>query len=121
MPMKLLVTVVDREDMYPLSDALMRAGYGATIIHTTGGFLREGNATLLVGVEEQNLEDVFRIMRAHCHARTKRVRLPLMTAELEETLSSAAVEVQVAGAVLFIMDVERFVRISPGKSPLAER
>ena len=60
--MKLLISVVNSDDAHPLIDALMREGYRATMISTTGGFLREGNATLLIGVADESVDAVLKIM-----------------------------------------------------------
>lgn len=49
----------------------MNAGYQATIVATTGGFLREGNATFMVGVEDAHVPDVLAIMKETCHTRTR--------------------------------------------------
>jgi uncharacterized protein YaaQ len=107
---KLLVTVVNREDMYTLVDALMRAGYDATIINTTGGFLREGNATLLIGVENDEVGEVLKIVAANCHTRVKRVVPPPVLDQAQMPLALEPIEVEVGGAVVFTMTVEQFVR-----------
>jgi uncharacterized protein YaaQ len=108
---KLLVAVVNRDDMYALIDALMRAGYDATIINTTGGFLREGNATLLIGVEADEVGVVLRIVADNCHTRVKRVVPPPVLGQVEMPPGLAPIEVEVGGAVVFTMTVEQFVRI----------
>ena len=106
--MKLLISVVNSDDAHPLIDALMRDGYKATMISTTGGFLREGNATLLIGVADENVKDVLKIIKASCHSRTQYVNpLPPMV-ESGEFYMPTPIEVQVGGAVVFILNVERF-------------
>lgn len=106
--MKLLISVVNSDDAHPLIDGLMRDGYKATMISTTGGFLREGNATLLIGVADENVRDVLRIIKESCHSRTQYVNpLPPM-AESGELYMPTPIEVQVGGAVVFILNVERF-------------
>jgi len=54
--MKLVVCVVNEDDTSALVDALTADGYRATVVSTTGGFLRQGNATLLIGVTDQDVE-----------------------------------------------------------------
>ena len=56
--MKLIMSIVNNEDARPLIDALMRKGHRATVISTTGGFLREGNATIFVGTDDDKVEEV---------------------------------------------------------------
>jgi uncharacterized protein YaaQ len=108
--MKLIVSVVNRDDVYTLSDELVRAGHTATIISTTGGFLREGNATLLIGVKDSLVQQVLEIIRETCHERTVLVNTVPPLIEYEEALAYAPIEVEVGGAVVFILNVERFVK-----------
>ena len=72
--------------------------------------MREGKATLLIGVADENAADVLSIIRTKCHTRTKHVsRLPPII-DSEETYTPMPINVQVGGAVVFIVDVERFER-----------
>lgn len=108
--MKLLISVINSDDTYSLTDALVHEGFRATIISTTGGFLREGNATLLIGAEDESVEDALKVIRANCHARTKEVIPPVPVAGLQEAGAIQRIRVRVGGAVVFIADVEQFVR-----------
>jgi uncharacterized protein YaaQ len=80
------------------------------MISTTGGFLREGNATLLIGVADENVEDVLKIIRESCHTRTQYVNPLPPTVESGELYMPTPIEVQVGGAVVFILKVDRFER-----------
>jgi len=64
--MNLVLTVLKSEDADRVADALLAAGYRLTRIATAGGFLRRGNVTLLIGVEEGKVDDVLKIMRSNC-------------------------------------------------------
>ncbi len=64
--MKLIVAIVKDSDAYAVSDALVEHGFGVTRIASTGGFLRRGNVTLLIGVDPSAVEDVFALIAAHC-------------------------------------------------------
>jgi uncharacterized protein YaaQ len=63
---KLLMVIVSSDDAYALLDALSGEGHQATLVGTTGGFLRQGNATILIGVTDENLAAVLKIVRATC-------------------------------------------------------
>ena len=106
--MKLLISVVNSDDAHPLIDALMAEGYRATMISTTGGFLREGNATLLIGVADENVQDVLKTIQESCHTRTQWVNPLPPTVESGELYMPTPIEVPVGGAVVFMLDVERF-------------
>ena len=105
--MKLLICVINSDDRYPLLDALIDRGHSATVFGTTGGFLREGNTTLLIVTPDPKVHDVLRIIRTHCSTRTKLV-YPFPAAAGEEAYMSAPIEVEVGGAVIFVLDVDRF-------------
>lgn len=62
--MKLLLSVLDDRAAGRVADALIAGGFGVTRIDTHGGFLRRGNATLLVGVEDGRVEGAIGVMRA---------------------------------------------------------
>ena len=63
--MKLVVGILSSPDAGQVSDALVAADYRITRINTAGGFLKRGNATLMVGVNDHQVQDVIRIFKAH--------------------------------------------------------
>src|SRR6476469_6572357 len=67
--MKLVIAVVQGQDADTLLHALREANFRLTIVDSVGGFLRERNATILVGVEENRLDDLWRIITTACHTR----------------------------------------------------
>jgi len=108
--MKLIMSIVNSEDSRPLVDALMRKGHRATMISTTGGFLREGNATIFVGTEDENAEEVLDIIRENCHTRTQHVNPLPPVMEPGEMYLPTPIEVEVGGATVFVINVDRFER-----------
>lgn len=64
--MKLIVAVVKDHDAGPILEGLTQAGYQATRVNTVGGFLRRGNATILVGVEEDQVDPALAVMTQSC-------------------------------------------------------
>ncbi len=63
---KLIVAIVDGQYCNQIIDQLTRANYQATRVSTTGGFLRRGNTTLLIGVENNRVDDVFKQIALAC-------------------------------------------------------
>ena len=55
---KLIVAIVHNEDAGVLVDALLEGEFRATRLHSSGGFLKQSNATILVGVEDADVEEV---------------------------------------------------------------
>jgi uncharacterized protein YaaQ len=108
--MKLILSIVNRDDSNALIDTLLRHGYRATVISTTGGFLREGNATILVGAEDEKVSEVLQLIKESCRTRTQFVNPLPPVMEPGELYMPAPVEVQVGGATVFVMDVHEFYR-----------
>jgi uncharacterized protein YaaQ len=110
--MKLIVAIVQDVDSKGVLDALMTEGYRATKVSTTGGFLVRGNATILIGVEAAQVDAVLEILRQHCHARREFVSpvVPLSEAAAARHWVQP-LEVQVGGATVFVLGVERFEQL----------
>jgi len=108
--MKLMMSIVNSDDARRLVDALTQAGYRATTISTTGGFLRQGNATILVGTEDEKVPHVLQLIRENCHTRTQFINPLPPVMEPGEMYMPTPVEVQVGGATVFVLDVAQFER-----------
>jgi len=107
--MKLIMAIVSSDDSRDLRDRLTKAGFRATVIGTTGGFLRDGNTTLFVGTEDGRVPQALEVLRQTCRRRTQWVS-PLPTLEGPGLEMSEPIEVSVGGAVVFVMHVEQFVQ-----------
>ena len=64
--MKLIIAIIKDEDNDAVSRALTKKDFRVTLIASTGGFLRSGRSTLLVGVEDDQLETALDVMRGAC-------------------------------------------------------
>jgi uncharacterized protein YaaQ len=64
--MKLMIVIVRDTDDENVVQALVQNGYRVTRMASTGGFLRRGNITLMVGVEEDRVEGVYELLRNAC-------------------------------------------------------
>jgi len=109
--MKMIIAIVQDEDIEGLTEALIEEGFRFTKMNTSGSFLRMGNTSLLIGVDDERVPEVMDILRKTCHRRTQ-VAVPYSPA-LEPGLlyMPENFEVEVGGAVVFVADIERFERI----------
>src|SRR5438552_18508983 len=109
--MKLVVAIVHPEDAGALVDALTDKDYRVTRLHSTGGFLKQANATVMLGVDDGQVDDVIGLIRATCHARSQYINPmpPLM--EPGEFYMPYPVEVTFGGATVFVLDVARHERL----------
>jgi len=65
--MKLMSIILQDRNSDPVIEALVRSGYAVTHMASTGGFLRQGNVTLMVGVEAKKVESILGLLKRHCH------------------------------------------------------
>jgi len=108
---KLVVAIVHNEDAGALVDALLEREYRATRLHSSGGFLKQSNATIVVGVEEAQVDQVLAIVRENCTSRTQIVNPMPPIIEPGEFFMPYPLEVEVGGATVFVLPVERFERL----------
>jgi uncharacterized protein YaaQ len=106
--LKLVVIIASDSDADRLMKSLIERGFPATKISSTGGFLHRGNATILSGVEATEVDQVIGMVRAECHARTEYVPVQTLPFFGEGVTPSEPVEVRVGGAIVFVVNVERF-------------
>jgi len=106
--LKLVVIIASDGDAERLMKSLVEGGYPATKIGSTGGFLRRGSATILSGVEANEVEEVVSMVREQCHARAEYVPVQTLPFFGEGATLSEPVEVRVGGAIVFVLPVERF-------------
>jgi uncharacterized protein YaaQ len=105
--MKLVIAVVQDKDHRKVTDALLEHGYKFTNISSTGGLLKEGNVTFLIGIEEDQVDAVIELIGAHSKTREQLVNVFPPTIEPIGTCIPNPVKVQVGGATVFVLDVER--------------
>lgn len=109
--MKLVVAIVHNEDAGTLVDALLQEEYRATRLQSSGGFLKQSNSTVIVGADEDKVEAVLEIVRANCTSRTQVVNPMPPIMEPGEFFMPYPLEVEVGGATVFVLPVERFERL----------
>jgi uncharacterized protein YaaQ len=106
--MKLVVAVVQDKDSSRLSNALIKEGFRATKLASTGGFLRAGNTTFMIGIEDDRVQDVLQVIKANCKVREQLVTPVSPMGGTTDSYIPFPVEVQIGGAAVFVMPVERF-------------
>ncbi len=108
--MKLLICIVQDNDVNPLMEELVENEFRVTKLSSTGGFLKSGNTTLFLGVEEDQVEDALEIIRANCKRRT--TITPMMNPQYESGMyQSIPLEIEVGGATVFQLDIDQMFRL----------
>ena len=109
--MKLIVAIVQDEDASRLVSKLMNEGFGVTKLATTGGFLRAGNTTLLVGVDDDKFDGAMAVIEKVCKSRKQIATAPTSMSGVNGVYSPYPIEVMVGGATVFVLNVEQFVKL----------
>ena len=107
--MKLILAIVSNDDASSVSTALTKENYSVTRLATTGGFLRAGNTTMIVGTEDDKVDHCIEIIGNESKRRTEIV--PSTASYDIGRYASFPVEVQVGGATIFVLNVEDFRRL----------
>ena len=109
--MKLIIAIVQDEDASRLISSLMNEGYSATKLATTGGFLRSGNTTLLLGVDDNKFDGAMAVIEKVCKSRKQIATSPYPMAGSTGVYAPYPIEVMVGGATIFVLNVEQFTKI----------
>ena len=106
--MKLILAIMSNDDSPAVSSALTKENYQVTRLATTGGFLRAGNTTLIIGTEDDRVERAIEVIGEYSRRRTV---VPSTASYDIGRYASFPMEVQVGGATIFVVDVEQFVKL----------
>ena len=106
--MKLVIAIVSNDDSAAVTSVLTEHGYFLTKLSTTGGFLRAGNTTLLMGTDDEKVPELIELIKSESKRRTEIV--PATATFDINHYAAYPVEVQVGGATIFVLDVEQFIK-----------
>ncbi|MFN2464486.1 MAG: cyclic-di-AMP receptor [Candidatus Dormibacteria bacterium] len=109
--MKMVVAIMHGDDAGASIEALADRGIPSTRLDTSGGFLHKGNTTVLCGVADGQVDTVMAVLREHSKSRTEFLNPMPPIVEPGDMYVPYPVEVEVGGAVVFVLDVERFEKI----------
>ncbi|HHV95323.1 MAG TPA: hypothetical protein GXX37_02430 [Clostridiaceae bacterium] len=106
--MKLVLAIVHDEDGPKVADELNKNGFSVTKLCSTGGFLKAGNTTLLVGVSEEKVDQVIKIIKQKSKSRKQAINSNMTPNNIGGMFMPYPVEVVVGGATIFVLNVDRF-------------
>jgi uncharacterized protein YaaQ len=108
--MKLILAVIQNEDEDALTEAMEGENLSVTRTGSSGGFLRASNITLMMAVEDNQVERVLALLGKHCKRRTKHLHPWVPSMEARERFLGA-IPVEVGGAAVFILNLERMEKV----------
>lgn len=98
-----MFAIVSSEDTNSVVNALIKSKFSVTKLATSGGFLKVGNTTLLIGVNNERVPEALKIIENNCKSRKEVV--PIIGAGEMGMFSTQSMEVPVGGATVFVVDV----------------
>ena len=109
--MKLVLAIVQDDDALDLIEELNDKGFRVTKLATTGGFLKSGNTTLMIGVEIDKVDIVINIIEEVCKRRKQVVSTQPGLSGESGMYMPFPLEVEVGGATIFVSDVDQFYKV----------
>ena len=107
--MKLVLAIVSNDDGPAVLSEATRAGFSATKLTSSGGFLRAGNVTVMFGIEDGRLQELLDLLRNFC---SKRTQITAPAAHYGDLFgANTPVEITAGGATVFVIDVEQFLKM----------
>lgn len=110
--MKLIYAIVRYDNEDEVINALTKKRYSITKLSTTGGFLRKGNTTLMIGTEDEKVQEVIDIIKKECGKRQKiTINMPYISGSAMVNYATMPTTVEVGGATIFVINVDQFEKI----------
>ena len=105
---KMLLAVIQGDDYPDTVDDLNRNGFFATVLSSTGGFLKKRSVTLMIGVEAHRVQAVLDVLR-QCAGRRQQMtysNLSMSAGGPTPSIPMMPVQVSVGGVAVFILDLD---------------
>lgn len=110
--MKMIYAIVRNDNEDDVVTQLTQHHYSVTRLSTTGGFLRKGNTTLMIGAEDEKVDEVISLIKQECGQHQKlTVNMPYISGTSMVNYATMPMHVEVGGATIFVVNVERYEKI----------
>lgn len=110
--MKLVYAIIRNDNEDDVVSLLNQNHYSVTRLSTTGGFLKKGNTTLMIGVEDEKVEEVISLIKQECGQHQKlTVNMPYISGTTMVNYATMPMTVDVGGATIFVINVDRYEKI----------
>jgi uncharacterized protein YaaQ len=108
--MKLIIAVVSKSDTKPLITSLLKGGFAVTKMPSTGGFLKVGTNTLLIGTDAQRADQAIEIIKNTC--KQHKYDVSKVIREYREAIDNENTkEIVVGGATIFVVETEKIIKV----------
>ncbi|WP_349401621.1 cyclic-di-AMP receptor [Candidatus Phytoplasma solani] len=107
--MKLIIAIVSSNDANKVENSLIENSFFITKLATKGGFLKETNATFILGVKEEQVHKALDIIGKHSKKKTQLIPNSIMNQF--SAYSSLPTEISIGGATIFVLNVDQFLKV----------
>ncbi len=109
--MKLVFAIISADDSYQVVKSLIDANYAVTKLSTSGGFLRKKNVTLMIGVEDELVDNVIKVIEEFSKSRKETVPFVNPGDTGMYPITTQMTQVLVGGATVFVVDVDKYIKM----------
>ena len=107
--MKLIYAIIRNDNEDDVIQALMQDHFVVTRLSTTGGFLKKGNTTLMIAVEDSDVDHCVNLIKAQCGIRQEiTVNMPYLSGSSVMNYTTMPMKVEIGGATIMVVPLERF-------------
>ena len=106
--MKIILAIVQDKDSNRLANEFIDANIRATKLSSTGGFLKAGNSTFIIGIDDERVDETLALIKETCQSRKQYVSTPVTLDITMDGQIPYPVEVEGGGATCFVLPVEGF-------------
>ena len=110
---KMILAILQGDDYHDAVHSLNEHGFYATVLNSSGGFLKKRSVTLMIGLESARLDEALAILKKHGERTEMRYEAPVLSPNMPPIpLSTAPLEIptRCGGVVLFVLDVAQSAR-----------
>lgn len=107
---KMILAVIQADDYQDVVSELNEKGFYATILHSSGGFLKKQSVTIMVGLNHEDLEEALGILKEHGERTVMQYKPVISEGGVQPMAAAIPLPAHLGGVVLFVLDVERHER-----------
>lgn len=109
--MKLIYAIIRYDNEDDVTTSLTKHKFSVTRLSTTGGFLKKGNTTLMIVTEPERVDEAIDIIKKECGHTRRSPSICHMYGSSMVHCATMPMSVDVGGATIFVVDVERYEKI----------
>ena len=107
---KMIIAIIQNDDYHRIVEDLNEHGFFVTVLNSSGGFLKKPNATIMMGLNHEHLDEALELLRRYGQ-RTEieyKMATSMETAVCPLAVPPMAVPVRCGGIVLFVLDITHY-------------